>query len=44
MFINHVMKAARGGVTDVHAGPFANGFETFEDLDLVGVIVADVGA
>ena len=36
--IDEMMQPALGGVADVHAGPFANRFETFEYLDGLGAI------
>ena len=38
---DQVMQAAGGGVTDVHPGPFANGLDAFEDLDL-GLVIDDL--
>ena len=38
--VDHVVQAVHVGVADVHAWPFANGLETFKDLD----VRAGVGA
>ena len=37
--IDQVVEAAGAGRTDVHAGPFADRLETFENLDVLGVVV-----
>jgi hypothetical protein len=41
--VHEVMKPGRAGRPDVHRGALPDGFETFEDLDLVGGVVVDVG-
>ena len=38
-FVDEVMQAGRTGRADVHRGPLADGFETLENLDLVGAVV-----
>ena len=35
---DQMMQPALGGVTDVHAGAFANRLETFENLDRIGAV------
>ena len=37
--VDEVVETAGAGGTDVHSGAFANGFEAFENLDLVGAVV-----
>ena len=37
--VDEVVEAARAGGADVHAGPFADRLEAFEDLDILGVVV-----
>ena len=39
-FPEHLVQAALAVVADVHAGPLADGLEAFEDLDLVGIVIA----
>ena len=36
--VDEVVQAGRPRRTDVHARPFANGFETFENLDVLSVV------
>ena len=36
---SEMMKAARGSVSDVHAGTFADSFEAFKDFDAFCAIV-----
>ncbi len=41
---NHVVEAgAVIGVADVHAGPLANGLESFQDLDFTGIVLVGHG-
>ena len=42
-FVDEMVQAGRTGRADVHRRPLADGLEPFEDLDLVGGIVVDVG-
>ena len=39
--VDQVVQAALAGVADVHAGPLADRFEAFQDLDLVGAVRLD---
>src|SRR5215472_8225260 len=38
-FIDEMVESGRPCRTDVHRGPFADGFEAFEDVDLVGAVL-----
>ena len=38
-FIDKMMKALNGRVTDIHGWPFANGLEAFHDLDLLSGVL-----
>ena len=43
-FENHVMQAGTVlGITDVHARSFADGFQTFKDLDAAGTVILGRG-
>jgi hypothetical protein len=37
-FINQMMQTPFGGISDIHSGPFSDGFESFKDFDVVGTI------
>ena len=37
--VHQVMESAGAGGADVHSGSLADGFETFEDLDLIRAVV-----
>ena len=41
-FVDEMVQPGRPGRADVHRRPLADGFEAFEDLDLVGGIVVGV--
>ena len=36
--IDQMMKASDTGCADIHTGTFANGFQTFQNLNLIGAI------
>jgi len=40
---DEVMQAVEVGSADVHSGSFAYGFESFEDLDVGGLVASIVG-
>ena len=40
--VDEMVQAGRPGRADVHRRPLADGFEAFENLDLVGGILGDV--
>ena len=42
-FVDEMMQSGRPGRPDVHRRPQADGFEAFENLDLVGGIVRHIG-
>lgn len=37
-FVDAVMEAADGGIADIHGGPFADGFQSFQNHDIAGGI------
>jgi hypothetical protein len=37
-FVDEVVETGRRGGADVHTGAFPDGFESFEDLDIPGVV------
>ncbi len=39
-FVDQVVESVEAGAADVHAGALADGFESFQDFDLLGVVVA----
>src|SRR6185369_5935864 len=41
--VDEMVKAARAGRADVHAGAFANGFQTLEDGDVLGAVGVAAG-
>jgi hypothetical protein len=43
-FVDQMVQTARTGGTDVHARPLADGFQTFEDGDVAGVVMRAVVA
>jgi len=42
-FVDEMMKAVEVGASDVHPGPFTDGFEAFEDLDLIAAVGVRLG-
>ena len=41
---DEVVQPGQAGRTDVHPRPFADGIEAFEDLDVLGAVVAAAAA
>lgn len=40
-FLEHLVQTSLAVVANVHSRPFSDRFEAFEDLDLIGVVLAD---